>query len=238
MTRDELIEYIKSKLKKKAVIFETGGIRPTNKLGESWIGKVCWQNSNEQQPSSKNGQPMIPIATIFIPESDYIPKALKDIKMINIFIDVDWWDYLDSDDLVDLFEIRTYESIDQIVPCNYLDKEQIEPFPLVPSFVDNEMPYWSDLYDIDHSMLTIISELENKKVLDYHADICESNAICHKIGGYPSSIQDGITFNEGFEFVLQISSDGKAGFNIVDDGNFYFGYNPTTKSWSVQCDFY
>ena len=109
---DELIEIIKQKLRRKAVAFQTGGIRPTNKRGESWIGKVCWQKPGEDQPLSKNGEPMIPLATIFVPESDYVPKALKGIKMINIFIDIDWLDYFDRSKLSDLFVIRTYESLD------------------------------------------------------------------------------------------------------------------------------
>lgn len=36
------IEEIKNQLRKKAVIFKTGGIRPTSEIGESWIGKVGW----------------------------------------------------------------------------------------------------------------------------------------------------------------------------------------------------
>lgn len=37
------IDEIKSKLRKKATIFQTGGFRPTNEKLESWIGKVGWQ---------------------------------------------------------------------------------------------------------------------------------------------------------------------------------------------------
>ena len=54
------------------------------------------------------------------------------------------------------------------------------------------------------------------------------------LGGYPTSIQGGV----GYEFVLPISSDEKVGLNIVDGGNFYFGYNPIYKAWSVRYDFY
>jgi hypothetical protein len=34
------ITQIKDVLFKQATIFETGGFRPTEELGESWIGKV------------------------------------------------------------------------------------------------------------------------------------------------------------------------------------------------------
>ena len=37
------IDEIKRILQRKAVIFETGGFRPTNEIGESWIGAVKWK---------------------------------------------------------------------------------------------------------------------------------------------------------------------------------------------------
>ena len=238
MTREELIEYLKSKLKKKAITFETGGIRPTNQLGESWIGKVCWQLPGEQQPIGNNGYPMTAIATIFVPESDHVPNALKNIKMISIFIDDDFWDNLDDDDLKDYFVIRTYDNLNNLVACDYHDHEMLLSFPLVPQYVEDDFPNWSDLSDINRSIFDIIYNLEDKKVLDYHTDIYENNGTSHKLGGYPFSIQDSVDFDEGYEFVLQIASDEKADMMIVDNGKFYFAYNPQTNDWSVKCQFY
>lgn len=37
------IDEIKRILQRKAVIFETGGFKPTNEIGESWIGAVKWK---------------------------------------------------------------------------------------------------------------------------------------------------------------------------------------------------
>ena len=233
---DSLTEKIKRRLRKKAVFFQTGGIRPTYEKGESWIGKVCWQNPGEKQPLSKNGIPMIPLATIFVPETDYTPKALDGIKMINIFLDADWENYLDRSNLKDIFVIRTYKSLDGLIPCNYLKKEQIKPFPLVPYYVDNEFANWSDLSLEEYDILKSVGiDMDN-----YYELIFEENdyGIIHKLGGYPCSIQGDVIFEKGYEFVLQIYSDVKAGFNIIDDGNFYFGYNPETKDWSIRCDYY
>lgn len=225
---------IKEQLRKKAVIFETGGIRPTNQIGESWIGKVCWQNLWESQPVGKQGNPMIPIATIFVEDSEYIPRALKDIRMINIFMDEDFWNNIGSEDYIDYFKINTYESLEGLVPCNYTSNE-ITPFPLIPYFVDNEFPMFDD---IDDDIYDIIIEMEELEGIDYHTDLFEDNRCCHKIGGYPATIQGGVGYDDGYEFVLQIASDEKAGMNIIDGGNFYFGYNPSSKSWSIRCDFY
>ena len=78
------IEEIKEKLGKKAVIFQTGGIRPTKDLLESWIGCVCWKKATELLPADKNGKTMQPIATLFIkkvftPATD-TPKPVTKIK--------------------------------------------------------------------------------------------------------------------------------------------------------------
>lgn len=45
-------------------------------------------------------------------------------------------------------------------------------------------------------------------------------------------------YSDGYEFVMQISSDDNAEFNIIDSGNFYFAYNPDKNDWAVYCDFY
>lgn len=237
--KEELIEYLKSKLRKKAVVFETGGFRPTHKLGESWIGNVCWQKPGETQPMCSNvPAPMAALATIFVPESDFAPKALKNIKLITIFIDDAFWDNLDAEDLNKYFVIRTYENLEGLVPCDYSDEEMMLSFPLKPRNEDNEFPNWDDLSVINRKLFENIFQLENENILEYYADISEGNASLHKLGGYPSSIQGEVRFKEGCEFVMQISSDSKADINIVDNGNLYFGYNPQTKEWSVKCDFY
>jgi len=228
------ISEIKNALRKKALGFETGGIRPTNQLGESWIGKVCWQAQGDTWPLGEDGEKMIPLATLFVDGSEYIPNSLKDIKMINIFVDVALLDNLAEDSYKKWFKIYTYESLDNLVKCDYTS-EQLIPFTLTPQVIDNEFPEWEDVGD---ELLDIISAMEENDNIEYYRDIYEDNYHSHKIGGYPSTIQGGLEYGEGYEFVLQISSDEKAEFNIVDGGNFYFGYNSTTKEWEVRCDFY
>jgi len=228
------IEKKKKILKKKAVIFDTGGIRPTNELGESWIGRVCWQNPGETEPIGISGNKMIPIATIFINGLNYIPESLKNIKMINIFMDEEIWDNIRSEDYNKWFSIKIYNSLDGLVPCDYTS-DKLKAFPLVPNSVNNDYPQWDD---VDWDLCKSIREMEDNQGINYYDDIYEENYSKHKIGGYPSSIQGGVGFDEGYEYVLQITSDSKANFNIVDSGNFYFAYNPNLNNWSVRCDFY
>lgn len=237
--REELIQKLKTTIKRKAVVFETGGFKPTYQKGESWIGNVCWQKPGEEQPVCRDIPfPMCAMATFFVPESDYVPRVLKNIKLITVFMDNAFWDNLDADDLKDYFVIRTYESLDDLVPCDYADEEMVLPFPLSAKNVDDDFAKWEDLELYLPKISDIISKLEDDDFLEYYDDIFEENYPMHKLGGYPSTIQSEIMFNSGCEFAFQISSDEKADMNIVDSGNIYFGYNPKTKEWSVKCDFY
>ncbi len=44
------LEELKTKLQKKAIIFQTGGTRPTSELGESWIGAIKWKRESDEIP--------------------------------------------------------------------------------------------------------------------------------------------------------------------------------------------
>ena len=49
--------------------------------------------------------------------------------------------------------------------------------------------------------------------------------------------QSGVSFGDGFQFVFQISSDEKAGFNVIDGGSLMFAKNPQSGAWSLYYDF-
>lgn len=123
---------------------------------------------------------------------------------------------------------------EKLIPCNYVS-DNIKPFPLVPTFVNNDFPMWDD---VDWDLCEFICKMEKNNGISYYDNIYEVNHSKHKIGGHPSSIQGGVAFDDGYEYVMQITSDNKANFNIIDSGNFYFGYNPSLNSWSIKCDFY
>lgn len=225
------IEDIKDKLKRKATIFETGGQKPTNELLESWIGSVCWQESKEEIPKDNNGNDMKPLATIFLKDLPYCHDALKDFNLMTIFMSENIFDNLSDNELIKYFCIKTYKSLEKLEKCNYTS-DMIKAFPIYPKLVENEYPIADGGYDI----------LVDDEDYDYYEEIFEGNYSKHKIGGYPSFCQcfddtDDL-IKDGYYFVLQISSDEKARFNIVDSGNFYFYYNPSIKKWKVFCDFY
>jgi hypothetical protein len=232
MTVDE----IKEILKRKAVIFHTGGKRPTQELLESWIGRVSWKQQDEDLPLDIIGGNMLPIATIFLKGIPFCPVELLGMELVTIFMSEEIWDNLIAEDLSPWFTIRTYKSLDDLVPCEY-KSDMMNPFPIMPKFVENDFPTW-DGGGIPSAIEDVILKLENTDGIDYFDDICEEIYGQHKLGGYPAFCQSGHWFGEGYSFVLQISSDEKAKFNIVDSGNFYFYYNPQKADWKVYCDFY
>lgn len=227
---------IKDKIKRKATILKTGGKKPTGNLLESWIGSVRWSLENESIPQDKSDKNMILLATIFIKELPYIPTELNGLDLLTIFMSLDVYDNLTEEDLSPWFVIRQYSSLDGLVQREWY-ADIVKPFPLFPQLVDNDFPTW-DCGGISSDVEDEILALENDEGVDYFNDICEEMYGQHKLGGYPCFCQSGYWFGNGYEFVIQISSDEKAKFNIVDCGNFYFYYNVEKEDWKVYCDFY
>ena len=225
-----MIEEIKKQLKEKATIFHTGGFRPTNEMGESWIGKVSYKKENEELPLDKDGNAMGALAMFFIDDLNTYPTILKGKYMMSVFISYDLLDHYDDSE--GYFCIRLYDNKDGLVPCDWRFFEDGYSFPLSKEFVDNDYPVWEGL---SSEMIDKIIKLENEEGIDYFDDIQEEQYAVHKIGGYPSYIQGG-SDDDDDDFVFQITSDEKLGFNIVDSGNFYFSY--FDQKWHLYGDFY
>lgn len=225
------IDEIKAQLVRQATIFATGGIRPTHDLLESWIGFVGWSLPEEQRPKEFQ-----PLATLFLKELPFVPESLQSIELLTVFIHEEIFHHLIEDDLSRFFEIRVYTSLKGLIQRNW-QHDHIRAFPLMPKLIVNDYPSW-DGGGIPCEVEDEILRLENDEELDYFDDIVEEIYAVHKIGGYPAFCQSGHDYGEDYPFVLQIASDEKAYFNIVDSGNFYFFFNPTLKEWRVHCDFY
>ena len=225
------IKHIQAQLAKQATIFQTGGIRPTHELLESWIGYVGWSLPEEHRPSGFQ-----PLATLFLKNLPYVPTALKPFQLITLFVHESILDHLMEDDLSPFFEIRTYTALENLVQREW-QHDHIRAFPLQPELISNDYPVW-DGGGIPAQIEEEILRLEHEEQLDYFDDILEDLYPLHKIGGYPTYCQSGYDFGEHTPFVFQITSDAKAQLNIVDNGNFYFFYNPTEQTWRVYCDFY
>ena len=227
------VKDIKEKLVKKSVVFQTGGIRPTKALLESWIGCVCWKMPDEVLPVDKEGKEMQPMATFFLKGLPYVPQYLEDIELITVFISEDICGHRENSE--EYFQVRVYRTLEGLEHCDW-NATIMKAFPLVPKLVENDYPVWDDAgFPIE--LFEEILRLEEEEDIEYYEDIVEENYYIHKVGGYPAYIQPGC-FLKGYEFAFQISSDEKARFNFVDSGQIYFFYNKDTRDWKVHYDFY
>lgn len=226
------IDELKERLMKKAVVFQTGGFRPTNTIGESWIGAVKWKLPDDTLPKDKDGSDMLPLASIFTGYLEFIPEPISDVKLCNVYISKSYGEHLL--DLTGYFHIQTYDSVDGLEVCTW-ECEGMKSFPLKPELVEDDCPQWDG--GMDPELEDAVIELEDSEGIDYYEDIHTKNYSTHKVGGYPAYIQAG-DWDKKYEFILQISSDGKAGLNIVDGGSFYFFYSKELNKWDIQCDFY
>ena len=225
------ISQIKNALFKQATIFKTGGVRPTEEMGESWIGKVLWGTEKGNVPSHFE-----PLCTLFLKNLPYVPKELERYQLITIYMDDNVFNHLNQENLASFFHIHCYTTLNGL---QRIDEQstKIRPFPLIPSLIENDAPAW-DSDDLEPEIEDAILRLEAEDEMEYYDDIVETIYSMHKVGGYASYTQSGVSFGEEYPFVFQISSDEKARFNIVDSGSFYFFYNQEKQDWIVHCDFY
>jgi uncharacterized protein YwqG len=231
------VQQVKERLYKQATVFETGGFRPQNSENESWIGKVYLYKPEESIPLEEDGKPMIPLFQLCLSELEFVPESLKNTKVITVFISEEI--PVESDPIPNgkRWILREYSYDDTLIINNLSNpKSYLKSFPLSSRIVEDDSPMW-DSYDIPDELSSEVLRLEKEGVIDDYYDIVE-NYYQHKIGGYPAFCQPGIKFEEGFEFVLQISSDEKANLNVIDGGSMYFAKNKLTSEWLFYCDFY
>lgn len=243
MTKIDLrIQEIKDQIERPVTEFFTGGFRPLNVLEESWIGRVFAYAEDEEIPLDKNGDPMMPLIQFYLPNQPFVPELIKDKKLITVFISQDFPETFEK--MGDNWLIREYNNLEDIVikdlqsPVSYL-----KPFPLRSQLYTNDAPLWDGggIEDIDYNLISEIVKLEREGHFDSYFQIIK-HCYSTKLGGYPSFCQPGIGFKdgfgEGFEFVFQVSSDGKANLNVIDSGSFMFAKNKETGEWSLYYDFY
>ncbi|MFZ4772691.1 DUF1963 domain-containing protein [bacterium] len=228
------ISEIKDKLRKKAVVFQTGGARPENNIfRQSWIGKVKLGYTEEACPIDVNQQPMFPLMQLCLADLPFIPKALQNTKVLTVFISSDFLDDEEGN-----FCIREYSNLEDLVEKDFGNSiEGVKPFPLFPQLIENDFPAWEDGDDISSDVADII--LLREKGIEYREDIYEEKEAMHKIGGYANYCRgDHAIFKAGNEFLLQIATDYKAGLEIGQAGNIYFAKNLITNEWQALWDAY
>lgn len=233
------IKEVKDKISKDTTVFTVGGFRPENTIQESWIGKVSAYKADETIPTDKNGELMLPLAQIYIPNLPFIHPKLSSTKLLTVFISNEYPECIEK--MGENWVIREYKSLDEIVIKNLSNpKSFIKQFPLKAE-KRQDCPIW-DGGGLSVDLVDEILELESNGVIEDYYDIAYFHQYEHKIGGFPSYCQSGIGiydgFGDGFEFVFQITSDEKINLNVIDSGSLMFAKNDQTNEWSLYYDFY
>lgn len=233
----EKIKELQRKIARKITYFQTGGVRPRGAIDECWIGRVFACAADEELPVDKNGAPMLPLAQFYLPALPYVPQVLDGVKLLTVFISQDLIGKFDEQ-MDGLWKVRKYKNEAELVIKELANpRSQIKPFPLQPKFAADDTPVW-DGGGLEPDVVHEILELKRSVGL-YYSDVTAGLEYynCTKLGGYPSFCQSGVSFGEGYQFVFQISSDEKAGFNVIDGGSLMFAKNPQSGAWSLYYDF-
>ncbi len=232
--KKEVIAELRRRLKKPAIVFRSKPATAPPVGYVSCLGCVTWQLPGETQPKDDEGNPLIPLATIFVPDSPIVPEPLKGTALITVFAPTDAWAWNPVGGPRLGCVIRAYPTLEGLVPCRY-SAQNLTPCILTPRTVDNDMPCYPGLGGGD-DVLPLLRSAVKQFGINYFDDVRETNYEQHKIGGYPAFCQDLPDFPPGFSFAFQISNDDTAGLSILDCGRYYFYYNPKTKSWFVCAD--
>lgn len=221
---------------REAIIFRSQMDEPPPSGMQSWLGRVAWQSPGETRPTDAEGCPLEPLATLFIRDLPYIPAPLQGKELITIFAPQDAWSADPDEDSLLGCVIRSYDTTVGLEPCDYTASE-FSPCVLIPGHATDDMPKWPSCGGSDE-LWEQVCELEISQNLDYQEHIFKPDYETHKLGGYPTFAQDAPEMPEGYDFVLQISTDFELGLNIGDCGSYYFFYNPAKGEWRVHMDCY
>ncbi|REC49520.1 YwqG family protein [Chryseobacterium pennipullorum] len=239
---DPRIQKIKERIERPATEFFTGGFRPQNILEESWIGRVFAYTKDEEIPLDQQGNPMMPLLQLYLPNQPFVPEQIKDKKLMTVFISYDFPQTFEK--MGSNWLIREYDDLEDIVVKDLRSSASyLKPFPMTSKLVPTDAPLWDGggIEDIDYSLISEIVKLEREGLFDSYFKFTE-HSYRTKLGGYPSFCQPGIGFKDGFgkgfEFVFQVSSDEKACLNVIDSGSFMFAKNTETGEWSLYYDFF
>ena len=181
------------------------------------------------------GNPLEPLATIFLRDLPHLPSSLKKLALITVFAPPNAWASGLEDARLGCV-IRAYSTTENLEVCDYR-ATGLTPCILTPEPVSNDMPAWQACGGSDE-LWEQIEAFEAAHDLDYWENICDTAHETHKIGGYPTYAQEAPQQPAGYSFVLQICSDDAAGLSIGDCGSYYFFYNPRRNDWRVHADCY
>ena len=230
-TRDEIIQNTFATIDqhlRKASIAQIGGFRPPDDPVTSWFGGHFLAMPDESWPANEHG-PMVALLQVRTDELPHRPAQLNGIALFTIFIDSEELP-VDAATNGDLWMIRTYNTLEGLVPVARSEDSWVRPFPIKWSLADDEGPQWDDAWGLHD--LSAFNGLDDS--IDLLYDRYHQHSFT-KVGGWPSYIQSGMY--EPDRFVFQIGSEEKPHWMWGDNGNGYF-YLDDNDEWLMLWDCY
>lgn len=181
----------------------------------SWFGGNFFGLPQESWPES-NGRPMDPLLQFRLSELPYVPAQLKDIALLNVFVD---YHHLPTDLPAingDGWLIRTYASLDGLQTLSSPVGSTPRPCSINWRLAEQEGPSWKEAGSVvDRTKLRKLAGIREQFDERYQ------RSASTKVGGWPEYIQsapEGMTDH----FVFQIASETKADWAWGDAGRGYF----------------
>ena len=213
-----------------ASVAQVGGFRPPTTPRTSWMGQVLLGLPGEEWPTHE-GRPLWGVCQIRVDELPAAaPSALDDIELVTIFIDLLDLPY-DSPN-GEGWELRTYASVDALVPLLEPERHQkegeeldVRPFPVL----------WRA-----HVDMPARDEAPEDTYRDFLDGLEEWPTLASyglKVGGWPATVQSEVQWTlagtEEVEFVIQVDTDEKSRVMIGDAGLAYFGRTASGR-WLME----
>ena len=225
------------KAKRNASFAELGGFRPEkdNRVTSWWGGNFLGAKGEVIPVCRDSGRLMHPVLQIRMDELPHRPEVLNDVALLTL-----WFD-LQSVGLIEAsnghgFEIRTYESLQDLVPLGlgYREHETFPTFPIKWHGLEGDLPDW-EAFDGAPTMVMRPSESDwfyDHPARNLRAKMQQSMPV--KVGGHdqwwqsPKYVEDG-----KYALFMDSTMRGQFGFPGGGNGNFF----RTPDGWELRVDF-
>ena len=231
----DAIQEFESKTNRKGIALTYGG-RPLNPAPLSAYGMVTLGKKGEEWPMI-NGVHMMPIVQIDLSNLPFKPAGLEDVALLVLFMDSNAEHYPFESNNGTNWELRTYSSIDELVPIETpdVDREHWPTRQMYLEVIENEYPDREDAFSIYGEMPEFddeyISHPGIPEEVNENYSLNYNNSPNSKLGGWPSLIHDSIEWAPWNKepakpkYVFQIYSEDT--FPWGGNGFGYFGRGTT-----------
>lgn len=214
-----MVEALRGRLRRRAIVMQIGGFRPPEGPGGSWFGRVNLALPGEGWPTS-GGRPLHALAQIDLAQLPFCPPRLDDVAVITIFIAGE--PPYDQEPNGEGWCLRAYPDRAALVPLEPVDTgSEIKTFPMRAEIVEDDYgryPEWQGL------------DVEIPEDIESRYDELFPAAEGFKLGGWPFLLQSEIEWGPEDsphparpEYVFQIDSTDKGNWSWGDSGVGYFG---------------